>query len=247
MSEPTVPAPLPPLPEDWARALAVVAHPDDLEFGTAAAIARWTGQGKTIVYCLVTSGEAGIDGIAPEQAAPLREQEQRESARLVGVEDVRFLGRPDGVLTYGVELRELIAEQIRQVRPDVVITGNFRDTWDGKRAYNQADHIAVGRATFDAVRDAANRWIFRHQVEAGLEPWSGVRALWAAGSPEATHAVDTTDTFAAGVASLEAHRAYLDGLNWPDFDAEEFLEGFGRAAGSRLGTRMAAAFEVFAF
>jgi LmbE family N-acetylglucosaminyl deacetylase len=247
MTAPADPAPLPPLDEDWTRALAVVAHPDDLEFGTAAAIARWTGQGKTVVYCLVTSGEAGIDGIAPEQAAPLREQEQRESARLVGVEDVRFLGRSDGVLTYGVELRELIAEQIRQVRPDVVITGNFRDTWDGKRAYNQADHIAVGRATFDAIRDAANRWIFRSQVEAGLEPWPGVRALLAAGSPEATHAVDTTDTFAVGVASLEAHRAYLDGLNWPDFDAEEFLEGFGRRAGSRLGTRTAASFEVFDF
>ncbi len=246
MTDATAPALLP-LDEDWTRALAVVAHPDDLEFGTAAAIARWTGQGKTVVYCLVTSGEAGIDAVAPEQAAPLREQEQRESARIVGVDDVRFLGQPDGVLTYGAGLRELIAEQIRRVRPEIVITGNFRDTWDGGRVYNQADHIAVGRATFDAVRDAANRWIFRRQVEAGLEPWAGVRALWAAGSPEATHAVDTTGTFAAGVASLEAHRAYLEGLNWPDFVAEEFLEGFGRASGTRLGTRTAAAFEVFTF
>ena len=99
--------------------------------------------------------------------------------------------------------------------------------------------LAASRATGDGVLEL--------RAVAGTVSLSGKGALWAANSPEATHAVDTTDTFAAGVASLEAHRAYLDGLNWPDFDAEEFLEGFGRAAGSRLGTRLAAAFEVFAF
>ena len=87
---------LEPVVEDWQKALAVVAHPDDLEFGSAAAIARWTGQGKEIVYCLLTSGEAGIDGIAPAECGPLREGEQIESARIVGVSTVEFLGQPDG-------------------------------------------------------------------------------------------------------------------------------------------------------
>lgn len=63
--------------KDWSRALAIVAHPDDLEYGTAAAIARWTSQGKHIAYCLATSGEAGIDAIEPERCRPLREQEER--------------------------------------------------------------------------------------------------------------------------------------------------------------------------
>ena len=68
MAAPVVMHPLEPLCEGWQRGLAIVAHPDDLEFGAAAAIARWTGQGKQSVYCLVTSGEAGIDTMAPAQA-----------------------------------------------------------------------------------------------------------------------------------------------------------------------------------
>ncbi|GCD88487.1 PIG-L deacetylase family protein [Nocardioides sp. LS1] len=238
------PEPLEPLPEDWARALCVVAHPDDMEFGAAAAVARWTGQGKDVTYCMVTSGEAGIDGMEPDECRRVREAEQVASAAEVGVPVVEFLGLADGVLEYGVPLRAAIAHVVRRHRPDVVITGNFRDTWGGNNL-NQADHVATGRAVVDAVRDAGNRWVFHDQLTDGLEPWGGVKAVWAFGSPLAGHAVDTTETFEAGVRSLEAHRAYIDGLGWEDFDAREFLEGFGRQTGQRLGVAMAAAFEVF--
>jgi LmbE family N-acetylglucosaminyl deacetylase len=244
MLRPMQPEPLEALPEDWTRALCVVAHPDDLEFGAAAAIARWTGQGKDVVYCMVTSGEAGIDGLHPDECRPLREAEQVESARVVGVSEVEFLGLPDGILEYGVPLRREIAAVVRRHRPEIVITGNFRDTFGG-RNLNQADHIAVGRAVLDAVRDAGNRWVFPEQLTDGLEPWGGVRAVWAAASPDATHGVDTTDTFDAGVASLAAHAAYIEGLGWEDWDPREFLEGFSRATGQRLGVPFAASFEVF--
>ncbi|MFK4088039.1 PIG-L deacetylase family protein [Kribbella sp. NPDC020789] len=227
--------------EEWQKALAVVAHPDDLEFGSAAAIARWTGQGKEIVYCLLTSGEAGIDGIAPAECGPLREAEQIESSRIVGVSAVEFLGQPDGTIEYGVALRRVIAEVIRRHQPEIVITNNFRDTWDGDLLLNQADHINTGRATLDAVRDAANRWIF---PDVG-ERWAGVKQVWAAGSPNSRHAADITDTFATGVESLKAHKAYIEGLNWPHFDAEEFLEGISRSTGTQLGTKYATRFEVF--
>lgn len=232
------------LPEDWQRALAVVAHPDDMEFGAAAAVARWTHQGKQIVYCLVTSGEAGIDGIHPDQAGPLREREQQAACRAVGVDRCEFLRLPDGVVEYGVALRRAIAEVIRRFRPEIVITGNFRDTFGGKRL-NQADHIAVGRAVLDAARDAGNRWIFPEQLAGGLEPWGGVRAVWASGSPEAEHGVDITASFEAGVASLTAHHAYIEGLGWQDWDPREFLAGNARQAGQRLGVPLAAAFEVY--
>ena len=238
------PIALEPLPEEWDRALCVVAHPDDLEFGAAAAIARWTGQGKEIAYCMVTSGEAGIDALDPDECRTVREAEQVESARIVGVPTVEFLRQPDGVLEYGVPLRRVIAEVVRRHRPEIVVTGNFRDTWGGLNL-NQADHIATGRAVVDAVRDAGNRWVFPEQLVDGLEPWGGVRAVWAAGSPQATHAVDTTATFDAGVASREAHRAYIDGLGWENWDPREFLEGFARQTGQRLGVAFAAAFEVF--
>jgi len=237
----TTPEPFETLPEDWETALAVVAHPDDMEFGGAAAIARWTGQGKRVVYCLLTSGEAGIDGMPPEQCREVREAEERESARVVGVDVVEFLGQPDGILEYGVPLRREIARVIRRYRPQIVITNSFRDVWPGGIP-NQADHIACGRATLDAVRDAGNRWVFPDQDE---EPWGGVRAVWTPGSPGARHAVDITDTFAAGVESLKAHQAYIDGLGWEDFDPAEFLEGMARQAGTRLGVPMAVGFEVF--
>ncbi|TDC79395.1 PIG-L family deacetylase [Micromonospora sp. KC606] len=239
------PEPLTPVAEDWQRALAVVAHPDDLEFGAAAAVARWTGQGKEVVYCLVTSGEAGIDAVPPDRARVLREEEQRASARVVGVTVVEFLGLPDGLLEYGVPLRRAITAVIRRHRPDVVITNNFRETWDGATVLNQADHIATGRATLDAARDAGNRWIFPEQLTDGVEPWNRVREVWAAASPRSRHGVDVTDTFAAGLASLRAHDAYLRGLGDGSFDPEEFLEGVSRPAGARLGVRYGTAFEVF--
>lgn len=241
-----MPDALQPLDETWQRALAVVAHPDDLEFGAAAAVARWTDQGKSVVYCLVTSGEAGIDAMEPERAGPLREDEQRESARLVGVDVVDFLGFPDGVLEPGLPLRRAIAREVRRHRPEVVLTNNVRETWDGATVLNQADHIATGRATLDAVRDAGNRWVFRDLADEGLEPWGGVREVWAAGSPDSRHAVDVTATFDRGVQSLRAHEVYLNGLGTGSFDAEEFLESLSRPAGARLGVPFAAPFEVFA-
>jgi LmbE family N-acetylglucosaminyl deacetylase len=235
---------LEPVDESWTRALCVVAHPDDMEFGAAAAVARWTGQGKRVVYAMVTSGEAGIDGMTPPEARRVRESEQVRSAEIVGVEVVDFLGLPDGVLEYGVPLRRAICAAVRRHQPEIVITNNFRDTWGG-RNLNQADHIATGRATLDAVRDAGNRWVFPEQVDAGLTPWGGVREVWAASSPQAEHGVDTTATFAAGVESLKAHAAYIEGLGWEHFDPEEFLEGGARQAGTRLGVPMATTFEVF--
>jgi LmbE family N-acetylglucosaminyl deacetylase len=244
VTEQPLPPPLTPVDEDWERALCVVAHPDDIEYGGAAAVARWTGQGKTVVYCMVTSGEAGIDGLHPDESRKVREAEEIESARIVGVSEVEFLGLPDGILEYGVDLRRAIAGSVRRHRPDIVITGNFRETWGGKN-FNQADHIAVGRAVIDAVRDAGNRWVFNEQLTDGIEPWGGVRQVWALGSPEAEHGADTTDTFEAGVASLQAHQAYIDGLGWEGWDPREFLEGFGRQAGTRMGVAFAAQIEVF--
>jgi LmbE family N-acetylglucosaminyl deacetylase len=229
--------------ESWSSALAIVAHPDDLEYGTAAAVARWTGQGKQVIYCLATSGEAGIDSIEPERCGPLREAEERAGAALVGVDIVEFMGHPDGMLMYGLDLRRDIARAVRRHRPDVVITGNYHDTWR-HGALNQADHIAVGRAVLDGVRDAANRWVFRELLGENLEPWKA-RQILVAASPLSTHAVDVTDSFDRGVASLAAHSDYLNGLGDNDMsDPEEFLEAMARPVGAQIGVRFGVDFEV---
>jgi LmbE family N-acetylglucosaminyl deacetylase len=231
--------------EEWSRALAIVAHPDDLEYGTAAAIARWTSQGKHIAYCLATSGEAGIDAIEPARCGPLREQEERDSAAAVGVDTVEFLGHPDGVLEYGLRLRRDIARAVRRDRPDIVITGYFGDFW-APGVPNQADHIALGRCVVDGVRDAGNRWVFRDLIDEGLEPCHVNTVL--VSSPVGTHGVDVTDHFDRGVASLEAHREYLTGLGEHGMaDAREFLESMARPQGSLLGVKFGALFEVITF
>jgi LmbE family N-acetylglucosaminyl deacetylase len=242
----SVPTELELVDESWTSALAIVAHPDDLEYGTAAAVARWTAQGKRITYCLATSGEAGIDGLAPEESGPLREREQRTSAAVVGVDVVEFLGYPDGILEYGLPLRRDIARAVRRHRPEVVITGNYHETW-GPGALNQADHIALGRAVLDGVRDGANRWVFRELLDEGLQPWSAHRVL-VAGGTQVTHGVDVSEHFDAGVASLEAHAAYLAGLGpHPMADPREFLESIARATGTRIGVKFAVGFEVIDF
>ncbi len=222
-----------PVPEDWQRAVAVVAHPDDLEYGAAAAIARWTGQGKHVTYVLVTSGEAGIDSLEPHRCGPQREQEERDGAALVGVSDIEFLRWPDGMVAEGIELRRAIAAVIRRLRPDVVLTMSFDLTW-GPGPLNHADHRAVGLATVDAVRDAANRWLF---TDLG-EPWSGVQATYAFAATEPTHFVDVSDTMDAAVDSLRAHRAYLDGLGY-DFDPDAFLRANAAASGEETGCQAA--------
>ena len=225
--------------EDWDRALAVVAHPDDMEYGAAAAVARWTGRGKWVGYVLVTDGEAGITSMPPDEAGPIRRAEQIAGCREVGVTDVEFLGLPDGLLVESVELRAVLAEVVRKHRPDVVLSINHRDSWGGP-SWNHADHRAVGRALLDAVRDAGNPWVFRDRGDA----WDGVRFVAFSGSPNATHAVDVTDPFDAGVRSLSAHRVYLEHIGGAMALPDEFLRGGATHFGERLGVELAAAFEV---
>ena len=119
------------LPEDWSTALAIVAHPDDMEYGAASAVARWTSAGKDIRYVLVTRGEAGISTMPPEAVGPARQQEQRDSCLAVGVTTVEFLDHRDGLVEAGVELRRDLAAAIRRHRPDVILSINYRDSWGG--------------------------------------------------------------------------------------------------------------------
>lgn len=238
MTEPTA---LQPFPEDWERALAVVPHPDDLEYGGAAAVAAWTRAGKHVAYLLLTRGEAGIDSMPPEECARVRTAEQIASAAVVGVTDVEFLDHRDGMLTYGLDLRRDIAAAIRRHRPELVVAVNHRETYGGT-FLNMADHRIAGQASIDAVRDAGNRWVFPELLDAGLEPWGGVRHLAVIASPQPTHAVDVTDTFDLGVESLRRHAAYLAGLGDPD--PEAFLRANAEATAERFDGRLGVAFEL---
>jgi LmbE family N-acetylglucosaminyl deacetylase len=236
---------LPALPENWDRCLAVAAHPDDIEYGTASAVARWTAQGKRITYLLATRGEAGIDGMHPDRAGPLREAEERAGAREVGVDVVEFLDHRDGVVEYGPALRRDIVRAIRRHRPEVVVSGAYTVRMVGGRP-NQADHREVGLAVLDAARDAGNRWIFPELVDEGLEPWGGVRFVAYAGAERPTHGVDVTgEPLRRGILSLAAHAEYTKGLGAAGFDPAPFLTWMAEQGGRAVGVESAVLFDVF--
>lgn len=225
------------------RVLAVVAHPDDLEYGAAALVARWTRAGAEVVYCLVTRGEAGIDAMVPAESARVRTEEQIASAAVVGVLTVEFLDHPDGTIEYGLPLRRDLAAAIRRHRPDTLLLFNHRETW-GPGRLNSPDHRSVGAAALEAIGDAGNRWIF---PDAG-QPHGGVRQALVAGSPQATHAIDVTDTVDLAVASLEEHRAYLEGLgDHPMADPETIRDWLELAGRQFQGRGAAVGFELFDF
>lgn len=233
---------LPHLPDaEFRKVLCVVAHPDDVEYGSSAAVARWTAARTEVHYLLLTRGEAGMPN-PPEETARIRRAEQEAACAAVGVTGLEILHHPDGVLQPGLELRRDIARAIREFGPDVVLTGSWEDEFVA--GLNQADHRVAGLATLDAIRDAANPWVFPDLAEEGLRPHQ-VRWLLVAGHTRPTHGVDVSgEPLARGVASLEAHGAYLGAIEGHPPPA--FLIPMIAAEGGRaLGVAHAVLFRAF--
>lgn len=228
------------------RVLAVAAHPDDLEYGAAALVARWIRGGAEVVYLLATRGEAGIDSLPPTDSARVRTEEQIASAAVVGVSTVEFLDHPDGTIEYGLPLRRDLAVAIRRHRPDTLLLFNHRETW-GPGRLNSPDHRHVGQAALDAVGDAGNRWVFPG-AGGGLAPHAGVQQALVCGSPVATHAADVSESVTLAVASLAEHRAYLQGLGDHPMANPEIVADWLELAGRQVqGGGAAVTFELFSF
>ncbi|MGW5053188.1 PIG-L deacetylase family protein [Actinokineospora sp. NPDC004072] len=189
-----------------SRALAVFAHPDDVDFGAAGTIAAWTSAGVEVAYCVGTSGEAGA------HPAAVREAEQRAAAAEVGVAEVVFLGYPDGRLTASLDLRRDITRVIRRFRPDRVLTWSPEINWD-QVVTAHPDHRAMGEAAFAAVYpDARNPHAHPELLAEGLQPWT-VRELWLADAPARlrNRAVDVTAHFDRKLAALRSHASQTGG------------------------------------
>ena len=235
-----------PFPADaFQRVLCVVAHPDDVEYGTSSAVAAWTSQGIDVAYLLLTRGEAGMDSITPDRTAELRMREQLAGSAAVGVSQVDFLHHPDGVLVYSLGMRRDIARAIRRFRPDAVLVGSWEVEFVA--GLNQADHRVAGLAAVDAVSDAGNRWVFPELLEGEqLEPWSP-RWLIVSGDSRPTHGVDVTgEALERGIASLEAHREYLAGIPGHP-PPRPMITGITAMQGRRMGVAHAVLFRAFDF
>ena len=178
-----------PLPdEEIKRILVVMAHPDDCDFGAGGTIAQWTSQGIEVSYCIITNGDQGGEesGIPVEEMAKVRQQEQRDAGKALGVTQITYLNYRDGWLMPSIELRKEIVKAIRIAKPDRMVVQSPERNWE--RIYSShPDHLAAGETAIQAVYpDARNPFAFPELKAAGLEPWR-VREVWITGSPTPNH------------------------------------------------------------
>jgi LmbE family N-acetylglucosaminyl deacetylase len=196
--------------EGVQRILVVVAHPDDVDFGSAGTIATWTDSGIDVSYCIVTDGDAGgFDPAVPRSAiAGIRRAEQTAAAKEVGVTDVGFLGYPDGRLVVTIELRRDISRVIRQIRPQRVVCQSPERSWE--RIYaSHPDHMAAGEASLCAVYpDARNPFAHPELAAEGLEAHT-VPEVWVQGGKAPNRYVDITEVMDRKVAALLCHESQL--------------------------------------
>ena len=215
------------------RALAIMAHPDDVDFACGGTIATLIAAGTTVAYCIITDGDAGgFDATVPRSEIPgIRRREQVAAGAVLGVADVRFLGYRDGRLAVSHELRRDIARVIRQVRPNLVISQSPERNY--RRMYaSHPDHMAAGEAALQAVYpDSRNPFAHPELLQSeGLEAWY-VDQVWIAGQEPFDHAVDIGDVFERKVAAIRAHESQVAHLSELEQNMRGWAAGTAMAAG----------------
>lgn len=228
-----------------ARVLAVLAHPDDVDFGAGGTVALLTAAGIEVTYCIITDGDAGgfDPAVARSEIPTIRRAEQRAAGKVLGVDDIRFLGYRDGELTVTHDLRRDISRVIRQVRPDRMIIQSPDRNWNRLPA-SHPDHLAAGEAAIQAVYpDARNPFAHTSLLQdEGLDAWT-VPEVWVMATSTPNHWVDITDTFDLKIDALLQHASQIAE---PDGFADR-IRGWGHAqaeAGGLPDDRVAEGFMV---
>lgn len=227
------------------RALVITAHPDDVDFGAAGTIRRWTDAGIEVSYCICTDGDAGgFDPAVDRAEIPgIRRAEQVAAAQAVGVSDVRFLGYRDGRLTPSLELRRDISRVIRQVRPQRALIQSPERNW-ARVGASHPDHLAAGTAAIAAIYpDARNPFAHPELLrDEGLQEWA-IPETWVMAHPDNNHVVDITDLIEVKFAALRAHASQTAHRDDLDRFVREWLTASATAAGLPEG-RLAERFFV---
>jgi len=189
-----------------ADVLVFMPHPDDSEFGCAGTVARWTKEGKSVIYIILTNGDKGTEdrALTPEKLAAMRQEEQRAAALVLGVKDVIFLGYPDQGLEDTPDLRKDIVRQIRLYRPDTVVTV------DPYRRYAwHRDHRIAGQVVLDAVFPFARDFLaYPYLMAEGLEPHK-VKGMYFTASEDVNHISDISSTFDLKLEALACHKSQV--------------------------------------
>jgi LmbE family N-acetylglucosaminyl deacetylase len=223
-------------------AMAIVAHPDDIEFGCAGTLARWAGAGARISFVLCTSGDVGIDeeGMTRARATEIREAEEREAAQILSASEVIFLREPDGLLQPTLELRKKLVREIRRFRPEVVVAGDPTIVWAGADYINHPDHRAASTAALDATFPAAGQpHVFEELKEEGFsahKPRKVYVNLW---GDHADVYVNIEETIDLKIEALQAHKSQMK-----DWDPGPSVREWAASSGKGKEMLYAEAFRV---
>jgi LmbE family N-acetylglucosaminyl deacetylase len=214
-------------------AMAIVAHPDDIEFTCAGTMARWAKAGARICYVLCTSGDVGIDkpGMTRAKATKIREAESRAAAKVAGVHEVVFLREPDGLLAATLELRKKLVREIRRFKPEVIVTGDPTVVWAGDDYINHPDHRAASLAALEAAFPAAGQpHLFEELEQEGLKAHK-IRKVFVNTWSNADLYVNIDVTMDIKVQALRAHKSQMG-----DWDPEPMLRQWAaeRAKGKEM-------------
>lgn len=214
-------------------AMAIVAHPDDIEFSCAGTLARWVKAGARISYVLCTSGEVGIAQaeMTKARAAEIREEEQKAAAQVIGAHEVIFLREPDGMLEATLDLRRRLVREIRRFRPEVVICGDPTIVWVGDDYINHPDHRAAATAALDAIFPAAGQPnLFEELAEEGFQAFKP-RKVYVTGWNQNDLFVNIGETIDLKISALRAHKSQMQ-----DWDPEPRIKEWAalRAQGKEM-------------
>jgi LmbE family N-acetylglucosaminyl deacetylase len=214
-------------------AMAIVAHPDDIEYSCAGTLARWARAGARISYVLCTSGDVGIDepGMTRAQATAIREAEQHEAAKIAGVSEVVFLREPDGMLLPTLELRKKLVREIRRFQPEVVVCGDPTIVWAGADYINHPDHRAAATAALDAVFPAAGQPNLFEELEQEGFMAHKPRKVYVTTWDGADVYVNIEETIDVKIQALRAHISQMR-----DWDPEKLIREW--ASNSATGKEM---------
>jgi LmbE family N-acetylglucosaminyl deacetylase len=194
------------------RVMGIFAHPDDPEFFCGGTFARWAAEGAEIVFVLATSGDKGSSDpeMTSERLVAIREEEERNAAKALGVKDVIFLRYPDGELEPNIDLRRDIVRQIRLFKPNIVVTGDPTVFWFGDRGLNHPDHRAIGEAVCAAVYPTARDRLNFPSMETDehLEPHK-VKQLFISATASPNIKVDVTDYVETKINALREHKSQI--------------------------------------
>ena len=227
-----------------ARVLSIHAHPDDQEFTVGGTLAKWAQAGSHVVTVCITSGGAGSNehtppGMTREALAPIREEEQRQACRVLGISEVVFLGYEDGMLEPSLALRRDLTRVIRRHRPDAVVCGDPTMRFFGAIYMNHPDHRAAADAALDAVFPSAEtRLIFPELLDEGLEPHK-VRSVFIHGSEKPDTFIDISEFLGAKLAALKEHRTQMG--TW---DPTDMITGWARMQGAKRKLEAAESFRL---